>query len=81
MSEIYVNKSTKTFFSTRLIIIKVNHPNSFSFAKYKFLFNYFSFVLGECRVALGMEAGRIPDHQITASSSYEAKSVGPQNAR
>lgn len=36
---------------------------------------------GECRSALGMEEGRIPDHAITASSSYEAKSVGPQNAR
>ncbi|XP_034231704.1 discoidin domain-containing receptor 2-like, partial [Thrips palmi] len=36
---------------------------------------------GECASALGMEAGHIPDHAITASSSYEAKSVGPQNAR
>uniref|UniRef100_A0A6P7FC65 Uncharacterized protein LOC114326810 isoform X2 n=1 Tax=Diabrotica virgifera virgifera TaxID=50390 RepID=A0A6P7FC65_DIAVI len=36
---------------------------------------------GECRAALGMEEGRIPDHAISASSSYEAKSVGPQNAR
>ncbi|KAH1003685.1 hypothetical protein HUJ04_003562 [Dendroctonus ponderosae] len=27
-----------------------------------------------------MEAGRIPDHAISASSSYETKSVGPQNA-
>ncbi|KAK6628660.1 hypothetical protein RUM43_002475 [Polyplax serrata] len=35
----------------------------------------------ECRTALGMEAGRIPDSAISASSSYEAKSVGPQNAR
>lgn len=39
------------------------------------------FVSGECRTALGMEEGRIPDHAISASSSYEAKSVGPQNAR
>lgn len=38
-------------------------------------------ILGECRSALGMEEGRIPDHAITASSSYEIKSVGPQNAR
>jgi hypothetical protein len=38
-------------------------------------------VSGECRTALGMEEGRIPDTAITASSSYEAKSVGPQNAR
>ncbi|XP_050311862.1 discoidin domain-containing receptor tyrosine kinase B-like isoform X2 [Anthonomus grandis grandis] len=36
---------------------------------------------GQCRSALGMEEGRIPDHAISASSSYEAKSVGPQNAR
>ncbi|KYB29044.1 hypothetical protein TcasGA2_TC032247 [Tribolium castaneum] len=36
---------------------------------------------GECRTALGMEEERIPDHAISASSSYEAKSVGPQNAR
>ncbi|XP_022902114.1 discoidin domain-containing receptor 2-like [Onthophagus taurus] len=35
----------------------------------------------ECRAPLGMQEGRIPDHAITASSSYEAKSVGPQNAR
>lgn len=28
-----------------------------------------------------MEEGRIPDEAITASSSYEMKSVGPQNAR
>ncbi|XP_069672513.1 discoidin domain-containing receptor 2-like isoform X2 [Periplaneta americana] len=35
----------------------------------------------ECRSALGMEEGRIPDTAITASSSYETKSVGPQNAR
>ncbi|XP_074028100.1 discoidin domain-containing receptor 2 isoform X2 [Leptinotarsa decemlineata] len=37
--------------------------------------------IGECRTALGMEEGRIPDHAISASSSYETKSVGPQNAR
>ncbi|XP_050419967.1 discoidin domain-containing receptor 2-like isoform X2 [Adelges cooleyi] len=36
---------------------------------------------GECRSALGMEGSKIPDHKITASSSYEVKSVGPQNAR
>ncbi|XP_071444959.1 discoidin domain-containing receptor 2-like [Hetaerina americana] len=36
---------------------------------------------GECRAALGMEEGRIPDEAITASSSFDAKSVGPQNAR
>nr|CAD7568527.1 unnamed protein product [Timema californicum] len=35
----------------------------------------------ECRSALGMEEGRIPDDAISASSSYEYKSVGPQNAR
>lgn len=31
--------------------------------------------------ALGMEEGRIPDTAISASSTYEIKSVGPQNAR
>ncbi|XP_049961606.1 epithelial discoidin domain-containing receptor 1-like [Schistocerca serialis cubense] len=34
-----------------------------------------------CHVALGMEEGRIPDSAVSASSSYEPKSVGPQNAR
>ncbi|XP_046825475.1 discoidin domain-containing receptor 2-like isoform X1 [Vespa crabro] len=36
---------------------------------------------GQCMLPLGMEEGRIPDDAITASSSYEMKSVGPQNAR
>ncbi|XP_049829202.1 epithelial discoidin domain-containing receptor 1-like [Schistocerca gregaria] len=36
---------------------------------------------GRCHVALGMEEGRIPDSAVSASSSYEPKSVGPQNAR
>jgi len=31
--------------------------------------------------ALGMESGAIPDSAITASSSYNEQSVGPQNAR
>ncbi|XP_026679844.1 discoidin domain-containing receptor tyrosine kinase B-like [Diaphorina citri] len=35
----------------------------------------------KCRSPLGMEEGTIPDHAISASSSYELKSVGPQNAR
>ncbi|XP_076764244.1 discoidin domain-containing receptor tyrosine kinase B [Xylocopa sonorina] len=36
---------------------------------------------GQCILPLGMEEGKIPDDAITASSSYETKSVGPQNAR
>lgn len=36
---------------------------------------------GQCIFPLGMEEGKIPDDAITASSSYETKSVGPQNAR
>ncbi|CAD5231215.1 unnamed protein product [Bursaphelenchus okinawaensis] len=32
-------------------------------------------------VGLGMEDGRVTDAQITASSSFDAQSVGPQNAR
>ncbi len=43
---------------------------------------YSFFLVSEmCDTALGMEKGRIPDSAITASSSYELKSVGPQNAR
>ncbi|XP_066586703.1 discoidin domain-containing receptor 2-like [Prorops nasuta] len=38
-------------------------------------------VVGQCIHPLGMEEGKIPDDAITASSSYEMKSVGPQNAR
>ncbi|KZC04736.1 Discoidin domain-containing receptor 2, partial [Dufourea novaeangliae] len=38
-------------------------------------------VFGQCILPLGMEEGKIPDDAITASSSYETKSVGPQNAR
>ncbi|XP_073975548.1 discoidin domain-containing receptor 2-like isoform X3 [Rhodnius prolixus] len=38
-------------------------------------------IAGECMAALGMEEGRIPDTAISASSTYEIKSVGPQNAR
>lgn len=36
---------------------------------------------GQCQTALGMESGAIPDHAITASSSYEEGSVGPESAR
>ncbi|XP_015122138.1 discoidin domain-containing receptor 2 [Diachasma alloeum] len=35
----------------------------------------------QCTIPLGMEEGKIPDDAISASSSYETKSVGPQNAR
>ncbi|XP_060832815.1 discoidin domain-containing receptor 2-like isoform X1 [Bombus pascuorum] len=38
-------------------------------------------VFDQCIFPLGMEEGKIPDDAITASSSYETKSVGPQNAR
>ena len=31
--------------------------------------------------ALGMESGTIPDAALSASSSYNEQSVGPQNAR
>ncbi|XP_024936417.1 discoidin domain-containing receptor 2 isoform X2 [Cephus cinctus] len=40
-----------------------------------------SHFIGQCILPLGMEEGKIPDDAITASSSYEMKSVGPQNAR
>lgn len=35
----------------------------------------------KCQVQLGMETYQIPDEAITASSSHDKKSVGPQNAR
>ncbi|XP_014208529.1 discoidin domain-containing receptor 2-like [Copidosoma floridanum] len=38
-------------------------------------------VFSHCTLPLGMEEGKIPDDAISASSSYEMKSVGPQNAR
>ncbi|KYQ53247.1 Discoidin domain-containing receptor 2, partial [Trachymyrmex zeteki] len=38
-------------------------------------------VTQKCILPLGMEEGKIPDEAISASSSYEMKSVGPQNAR
>ena len=40
-----------------------------------------SFFAAECRDSLGMQSGEIPDDAITASSSYDAASVGPQNGR
>ncbi|XP_058799560.1 discoidin domain-containing receptor 2-like [Phymastichus coffea] len=38
-------------------------------------------LFAHCMLPLGMEEGKIPDDAISASSSYESKSVGPQNAR
>ena len=34
-----------------------------------------------CHGPLGMEHGHINDEDITASSAFDFKSVGPQNAR
>ena len=38
-------------------------------------------VAARCRESLGMHSGLIPDTAITASSSYDLGSVGPQNSR
>ena len=35
----------------------------------------------QCRDSLGMQSKEIPDHAITASSSYDDSTVGPKNAR
>lgn len=35
----------------------------------------------QCAGPLGMETGEIPDSDITASSSFDAGNVGPQNGR
>ncbi|XP_041368248.1 discoidin domain-containing receptor 2-like isoform X2 [Gigantopelta aegis] len=37
--------------------------------------------LDQCRNALGMQSGAIPDEAISASSSYDQSEVGPENAR
>ncbi|XP_064615973.1 discoidin domain-containing receptor 2-like isoform X2 [Liolophura sinensis] len=37
--------------------------------------------LSQCRTALGMQSGAIPDSAITASSSYDEGTVGPQYSR
>lgn len=37
--------------------------------------------LSSCQTALGMQAGSIPDSAISASSSYDANSVGPKASR
>jgi len=42
---------------------------------------FFSIFSEECQSQLGMENFTIPDEAITASSSHDMKSVGPQNAR
>ena len=38
-------------------------------------------VAGDCRTALGMNSGEIPDSAISASSSFDPLSVGPTSAR
>jgi len=43
--------------------------------------NYMCLSVGECRTALGMNSGEIPDSAITASSSFDPLSVGPTSAR
>ncbi|CAI4224940.1 unnamed protein product [Auanema sp. JU1783] len=44
--------------------------------------NTFALRLGECQaLPLGMESGEITNMQITASTSFDRQSVGPQNAR
>ncbi|VDM95853.1 unnamed protein product [Onchocerca ochengi] len=44
--------------------------------------NIVTFSPSECRItALGMESGEIQDSQLSASSSFDMISVGPQNAR
>ena len=62
--------SVYNFVSRRLLIF---------FARFK-LGTYFV-LLDECKLALGMQSGEIPDSAITASSSYDNESVGPANGR
>ncbi|KAF5271003.1 hypothetical protein FQR65_LT05353 [Abscondita terminalis] len=43
--------------------------------------NTYSLELGLCTSALGMESGAIKDSAVSASSAYDAGSVGPQHGR
>ena len=47
----------------------------------RFKLNFYFVLLDECKLALGMQSGEIPDSAITASSSYDNESVGPANGR
>ena len=39
------------------------------------------FISDACYGRLGIEDGSLPDSSLSASSSYDEASVGPQNAR
>ena len=47
----------------------------------RFKLSFYFVLLNECKLALGMQSGEIPDSAITASSSYDNESVGPANGR
>ena len=48
----------------------------------QFIFDkYFVHFPDMCYQRLGLEDGRLPDSSLSASSSYDEASVGPQNAR
>ncbi|XP_034232480.1 discoidin domain-containing receptor 2-like isoform X2 [Thrips palmi] len=40
-----------------------------------------AFDTSQCIAPLGMQSGAIPDHDLSASSSYESGNVGPQHGR
>ncbi|XP_039287314.1 discoidin domain-containing receptor 2 [Nilaparvata lugens] len=40
-----------------------------------------AFLHGSCQAPLGMESGRIPDEDISASSAFDSGNVGPRHAR
>lgn len=81
------------FFELRPIALIENsnkilmHIKTIKFKSKKQIWKHISYIsniayfTGQCIFPLGMEEGKIPDDAITASSSYETKSVGPQNAR
>lgn len=55
---------------TSVVILFVNSP-----------VNLPCVLTAQCRTALGMQSGAIPDSAITASSSYDEGTVGPQYSR
>ncbi|RZF32590.1 hypothetical protein LSTR_LSTR011037 [Laodelphax striatellus] len=52
-----------------LFVLAVNHNHAHAFLH------------GSCNAPLGMESGRIPDEDISASSSFDSGNVGPRHGR
>ncbi|XP_072019705.1 lactadherin-like [Amphiura filiformis] len=79
------NSGSKTHSPGSFFAVGINHV-TYTFVdqfgnKAQMTFIVEVIIESNCGAALGMESGRIKDNQITASSSYEGWSYGPENAR